>query len=101
MVNEYGFEFKGEVYHFHREFSGNKWYFTVHCGKDQVVHPEISTVISETKENMAEFDREHGRSAYEVFAFEHLMNIVTHIIPIADKRWSASQELERDLTNCT
>lgn len=57
-------------------------------------HPEISTVISDTKRYMAEFDQEHGRSAYEAFVFERLMNIVTHIIPIADRRWKAMQMRE-------
>ena len=86
MASEYGFEFDNKMYHYKREFKDNKWYFSVYCGDEQVVHPEILTVISDTKETMAAFDREHGRSAYEAFAFERLMNIVTHIIPIANRK---------------
>lgn len=86
MASEYTFEFKNEIYHYKREFKDNRWFFSVHCGDEQITHPEISTVISDTKEAMAAFDREHGRSAYEAFAFERLMNVVTHIIPLADNR---------------
>lgn len=85
------FHFNGCSYHFRREFIEGKWCFAVFCGDEQVLHPEISTTVSDSKEIIAEFDREHGRSAYEAFAYEHLMNTITHIIPLADKRWKAFQ----------
>ena len=88
------FNFDGNTYHFRREFKDDRWNFAVFCGEEQIFHPQISTTVSDTKETMANFDLEHGRGAYEVFVYEHLMNTVTHIIPMADKCWEASTQLE-------
>lgn len=60
MTPKNQFVFDGQTYQIQREFKENKWYFTVYCEGRQIVHPKISTTISDTKHTIAEFDREHG-----------------------------------------